>query len=168
LADIDGRGRPNDFPVYVNGKRLTPAQVRSAYIASSRRIAKQLAAKGIQLVLVLDIPTLAREPVVCEAWGKLLANREGGTFCSPTAGITAEMQTTLRNTLAQVAKGLPNVHIFDPTDQLLFAGRVQHRRPDGTLQYADSHHLSYSGSKGLAEGFQRFLNNHGLTGGNTR
>ena len=168
LADIDGRGRPNDFPVYVNGKRLTPAQVRSAYIASSRRIAKQLAAKGIQLVLVLDIPTLAREPVVCEAWGKLLANREGGTFCSPTAAITAEMQTTLRNTLAQVAKGLPNVHIFDPTDQLLFAGRVQHRRPDGTLQYADSHHLSYSGSKGLAEGFQRFLNNQGLTGGNTR
>ncbi|NDG00236.1 MAG: acyltransferase [Synechococcaceae bacterium WBB_32_011] len=168
LADIDGRGRPNDFPVYVNGKRLTPAQVRSAYIASSRRIAKQLAAKGIQLVLVLDIPTLAREPVVCEAWGKLLADREGGTFCSPTAVITAKMQTTLRNTLAQVAKGLPNVHIFDPTDQLLFAGRVQHRRPDGTLQYVDSHHLSYSGSKGLAEEFERFLNNQGLAGGNTR
>lgn len=83
LADIDGRGRPNDFPVYVNGKRLTPAQVRSAYIASSRRIAKQLAAKGIQLVLVLDIPTLAREPVVCEAWGKLLANREGAHFAHP-------------------------------------------------------------------------------------
>ncbi|NBQ19669.1 MAG: acyltransferase, partial [Synechococcaceae bacterium WB5_2A_257] len=147
---------------------LTPAQVRSAYIASSRRIAKQLAAKGIQLVLVLDIPTLAREPVVCEAWGKLLADREGGTFCSPTAVITAKMQTTLRNTLAQVAKGLPNVHIFDPTDQLLFAGRVQHRRPDGTLQYVDSHHLSYSGSKGLAEEFERFLNNQGLAGGNTR
>lgn len=168
LADIDGRGRPLEFIVYINGEVSTPFQVRAAYIASSRRIAKKLAAKGIQLVLVVDIPILVREPAACEAWSKLFSDQERSTLCSPPAAITAEMQTILRNTLAQVAKGLPNVHIFDPTDQLLFAGRVQHRRPDGTLQYADSHHLSYSGSKGLAEGFQRFLNNQGLTGGNTR
>ena len=168
LADIDGRGRPNDFPVYVDGRKLSPAKVRDAYIASTRKIAKQLAEKDIQLVLVVDVPILAREPVVCEAWAKLLPNREGGTFCSPSAAITAEMQTTLRRSLAQVAKGLPNVHIFDPTDYLLFAGRVQHRRIDGTLQYADSHHLSYSGSKDLAAPFQRFLEAQGLVAANPR
>jgi hypothetical protein len=70
--------------------------------------------------------------------------------------------------LAEVAKGLPNVHIFDPTDYLLSANRVQHRRLNGTLQYADSHHLSYSGSKGLADPFLRFLKAQGLSGGNTR
>jgi hypothetical protein len=168
LADIDGRGRVNNFPVYLDGRRLQPNQVRAEYIANTRAIARQLAKKNIQLVLVVDIPALAREPLVCEAWGMLLPDREGGTFCSPSAEITTQMQTTLRSTLAEVAKGLPNVHIFDPTDYLLSANRVQHRRLNGTLQYADSHHLSYSGSKGLADPFLRFLKAQGLSGGNTR
>ena len=165
LASIDGRGRPNDFPVYLGNRRLTPAQVREAYGDSTRRIAKRLAAKGINLLLVVDVPSLAREPLVCESWASLLPNREGGTFCSPPAEITAQMQNTLRQTLAQVAAGLPNVHVFDPTGQLLHQGRVQHRRADGTLQFADAHHLSLSGSRSLAEPFYRFLKAHNLAGG---
>ena len=165
LASIDGRGRPNDFPVYAGRRRLTPAQVRQAYAVSTRRIAQRLAAKGINLLLVVDVPSLAREPVVCESWAALLPDRDGGTFCSPPAAVTAQMQNTLRQTLGQVAAGLPNVHVFDPTGQLLHQGRVQHRRADGTLQFADAHHLSVSGSKGLAEPFYRFLRAHGLAGG---
>jgi hypothetical protein len=45
---------------------------------------------------------------------------------------------------------------------------VQHRRINGTLQYADSHHLSYSGSKDLAVPFQRFLEAQGLVAANPR
>jgi hypothetical protein len=55
--------------------------------------------------------------------------------------------------------------VFDPTGQLLHQGRVQHRRADGTLQFADAHHLSLSGSRALAEPFYRFLKAHGLAGG---
>jgi peptidoglycan/LPS O-acetylase OafA/YrhL len=162
LADIDSHGRPNDFPVFAGGKQLSPAQVRDRYVASTRRIAQRLAQHGIQLVLMVDVPSLAREPVVCEAWGSLVADREGGTFCSPKPLITSQMQNSLRQTLAKAAAGLPNVHVFDPTDSLLVQRRVQHRRQDGTLLYADGHHLSMSGSRSLAEPFLRFLQGQGL------
>jgi hypothetical protein len=63
-----------------------------------------------------------------------------------------------------VAAGLPNVHVFDPTPYLVGRdGRVVYRRPDGTPLYADSHHLSVSGSRSLAAPFERFLQQQGLT-----
>ena len=41
-------------------------------------------------------------------------------------------------------------------------GRVRHHRADGTPLYADSNHLSRSGSQALAEPFRRFLIRQGL------
>lgn len=162
LASIEPDGRFNDFPVYAGDRRLTPAQVRDAYVASTRSIAKRLAAKGIQLVLVVDIPSLLKTPVVCESWSTFASGRDRNTLCAPTAEITTSMQKTLRTTLARVADGLPNVHVFDPTDFLLENGKVRHRLSDGTPLYADNHHLSATGSRRLAEPFQRFLKARGL------
>jgi hypothetical protein len=80
--------------------------------------------------------------------------------------VTAAMQRTVRDTMAAVAEGLPNVHVFDPTPYLLDGdGRVLDRRPDGTPLFADNHHLSVSGSRSLAAPFERFLSQAGLTPG---
>jgi peptidoglycan/LPS O-acetylase OafA/YrhL len=162
LGDIDSRGQANDFPVWAGARPLTPSQVRDAYVDSSRRIAQRLAARGIQLVLVVDVPMLAREPVVCASWARLQSASDRDTVCSPAATTTASMQNTVRRTLARVASGLGNVHVFDPTDLLLVDGQVRYRHPDGSLLYSDQHHLSRSGSSRLAEPFQRFLEREGL------
>jgi hypothetical protein len=73
------------------------------------------------------------------------------------------MQGIARATLMAAAAGLPNVHVFDPTPYFLdLKGRVKYRRADGTPLFADSNHLSVTGSRSLAEPFERFLVQAGL------
>jgi hypothetical protein len=136
--------------------------VRRAWVRSTRAFARRLAERDIDLVLVVDIPELVREPVVCESWAGLHPPERRTTLCAPPAEVTAAMQDTLRSTLGEVARGMDNVHVFDPTVWLVADGRVQHRRPDGTVLYADAHHLSVTGSTMLAEPFHRFLEDQGL------
>jgi hypothetical protein len=156
LASNDVEGRGYGAPTYRGERRLRIAEVRQAHVANLRAYAERLAARGIQLVLVVDNPSLAREPVACQD--------PAGSSCAGDAATTARMRSTLRGLLAEVAAGLPNVHVFDPTPYLLGPdGRVVYRRPDGTPLYADSHHLSVSGSRSLAGPFERFLQEQGLT-----
>lgn len=162
LGDLDHRGRPNDFPVYAGPRRLSSAEARQRYIAGTRRLADQLAARGIQLVLVVDIPELLRQPVACESWARLQSDQRRSTLCSPEPAITRQRQATIRSTLAAIARGKSNVHVFDPTSWMLQDGWVRHRLDDGTVLYADGHHLSVSGSRRLAAPFQRFLMDSGL------
>ena len=166
LGDLDHRGRPNDFPVFLGERRLTPAQARQAYIAGSRRLADRLAARGIQLLLVVDIPELSRPPVACDSWASLQPAAKRAVLCSPEPTISRQRQQTIRATLAAIGRDKPNVHVFDPTPWLLRDGWVQHRLADGTVLYADDHHLSVSGSRRLAAPFHRFLLDHNLTRAN--
>jgi hypothetical protein len=155
LASNDVEGRGYGAPTYRGEQRLRIAEVRQAYVAGMRAYARRLAARGIQLVLVVDNPSLAREPVACQD--------PAGSSCAGDAATTARMRRTLQGLLAEVAAGLPNVHVFDPTPFLVDGtGRVVYRRPDGTPLYADSHHLSVSGSRSLAGPFERFLRQQGL------
>ena len=165
LGDVTPTGRENDFPVYAGGQRLSPAEVRRRFVADTRALARRLAARGIGLVLVVDVPMLAREPVVCGGWAQLAPVASRAALCSPDAELTGRMQRTVADTLAAAARGLANVHVFDPTPLLLERGRVRHRLGDGTVIYADSHHLSVSGSRRLAEPFHRFLCSRGLVPG---
>ncbi len=162
LGDITPDGRDNDFPVYLGSRRLSPSEVRSRFVADIRSQARRLASRGIQLVLVVDVPMLARDPVVCDAWPRLALQGTRAALCSGTPALTARMQRTVAVTLAAAARGLPNVHVFDPTPLLLEQGLVRHRLTDGTVVYADSHHLSVSGSRMLAEPFHRFMSARGL------
>ena len=157
LGDIDSRGDPRDFPVYAGNRRLTPIEVRHSYIDSTRAFAQRLAAQGIHLVLMVDIPELVRDPVVCESWASLQADGARSTLCAPPVSVTARMQNTQRQAMAAIAAGLGNVHIFDPTPYLLLNGRVRHRNRGGTVLYSDNHHLSLSGSRLLAAPFKGFL-----------
>jgi hypothetical protein len=162
LGDIERNGKASDFPVNEGRRRLTPEQVRQSYVASTRRFARQLAGRGIDLVLVVDVPELLRDPVVCEAWSSLHTDTSRGTICAPPPGITARMQATVRDTLQAIAAGMDNVHVFDPTALLTDDGRTRHRLADGTLLYSDWHHLSWSGSRMLADPFLQFLEGEGL------
>jgi hypothetical protein len=56
--------------------------------------------------------------------------------------------------------------VFDPTPYLLAPdGRVRYRNDQGRIIYSDSHHLSVTGSRSLAEPFERFLAQAGLVPG---
>jgi peptidoglycan/LPS O-acetylase OafA/YrhL len=157
LTDITPEGKPTEATVMEGKRRLTASEARTRHVANMRRYAEQLAARGIQLVLVVDTPMLARKPVECR---RVIGKR---VSCAPPASVTTRMQAQVRNTLAAVAAGLPNVRIFDPTPYLVETdGRVRYRKPDGTPLYADNHHLSVSGSRSLAEPFLRLLTEAGL------
>jgi len=157
LSDITPEGKPTEATVMEGNRRLTVSEARARHVANLRRYAEQLAARGIQLVLVVDTPMLARKLVEC----RRVPGKE--VSCAPPVPVTTRMQAQVRDTMAAVAAGLPNVHVFDPTPYLLEAdGRVRYRKPDGTPLYADNHHLSVSGSRSLAEPFRRFLTEAGL------
>ncbi len=164
LGDIDSKGDPRDFLVYEGSRRLKPDEVRRSYVASTRAFARRLAERGIELVLMVDIPELVRDPVVCESWATLQGDGDRSTLCAPPASVTARMQNTQRETLAAIAAGLDNVHVFDPTPYLLLDGKVRHRGQDGTVLYSDNHHLSVTGSTMLASPFRGFLQEKGLAG----
>jgi hypothetical protein len=68
----------------------------------------------------------------------------------------------VRSSLLAAAKGLDNVHVFDPTGAFMRDGRVQHRSPEGDLLYVDFHHLSVSGSRSLKEPLLAFMRREGL------
>ena len=112
--------------------------------------------------VLVDVPLLKRDLVACDGWASLLPSPQRASFCAPEASVTKAMQATVRNSLLAAAKGLDNVHIFDPTAAFMRDGRVQHRSPEGDLLYVDFHHLSVSGSKRLTEPFLAFMRREGL------
>ncbi|MEK9631805.1 MAG: SGNH hydrolase domain-containing protein [Synechococcus sp.] len=163
LTDITVKGRANTYPYVVDGERLEDhAKVREIYIADMRALASQLQQKGINLILVVDPPVLRREPVACEAWAYLQGPENRSLLCSPDPKIVAQMQQTQRDVFDAVAKGHPNVRVFDPTEEFLQNGRVTHLLPDGQLRYFDSNHMTISGSQSLAPRFLDFLRANGL------
>jgi hypothetical protein len=143
--------------VSVGGRSIDAESLRRIWLANLRGWAQRLGQRGIHLVLVQDVPVLAREPQAC-GWSRRLRGAELSSRCAAPADRTAAEHRRLRALLARAAEGLPNVHLFDPTPWLLGPdGRVRHHRADGTPLYADSNHLSLSGSQALAEPFRRFL-----------
>ena len=77
------------------------------------------------------------------------------------------MQQNQLDTFNAIAKGMPNVAVFDLTDEFLLNGRVTHLLPDGKLRYFDSHHMTISGSQSLAPRFLDFLRANRLDGSNS-
>ncbi|MFM8276995.1 MAG: acyltransferase family protein [Cyanobium sp.] len=145
-------------PILLGGRRIGASEVRQQFIQDIRRFAAQLEPRGIQLVLVGTVPTLAQEIVSCDRWQPPIPALGRGSPCALSASETSSMQTTMLRTLKLAATGLPNVHVFDPTPWLLGRdGRVRYRLANGRYLYWDSNHLSVTGSKSLSEPFRRFL-----------
>jgi hypothetical protein len=152
---MDAKGEPARAVLMLDNRRLTPSQARQKHIASLRKYAQKLGAKGINLVLVVDNPVLAQESHKCS---------EGNVSCAPSPSVTRAMQSTLTAMLGAVARGLPNVFVFDPTPYFLQEGKVRYRLDDGRFVFTDDHHLSISGSRLIAEPFYQFLVKNGLVG----
>lgn len=157
----DPSGNSRSVPAYRDGQRVSAKEVRAGFIRGTRAFAERLASRGIQLVLIVDVPLLAREIIDCERWQPpFLGLDQGRSSCSRSPEETRRLQAVIQDVLAQSAAGLPNVHVFDPTPWLLDAGkggRVRHRAADGRFLYWDSNHLTASGSLALADPFRAFL-----------
>ena len=164
LGERDSRDRLIEAPFDAAGEPLSREQVRQRWVASLRRQARLLAERGLELVLVVDVPSLSREPTACEAWSALRPDLDPSTLCAPPAALTAAQQQLQRRTLQAVADGLPNVRVFDPTPALLHRGLVQHRLPQGGLRYFDTNHLTVSASRSLSPLWLAFLEAEGLAG----
>ena len=168
LTDTYVRGKPNTYSYFLDGERVKDhAKVREIYIQDMRNVAKKLSQKGINLIFAVDPPVLVREPVACEAWSHLQSSDERSLLCSPDAKVVAAMQQNQLDTFNAIAKGMPNVAVFDLTDEFLLNGRVTHLLPDGKLRYFDSHHVTISGSQALAPRFLEFLRANRLDGRNS-
>ena len=167
ITDTYVRGKPNTYAYFYEGERIKDhSRVREIYVDDMRNIAKKMSQKGINLIFAVDPPVLLREPVACEAWSHLQSAEERSLLCSPSSAVIADMQQTQLDTFNAIAKGMPNVAVFDLTDDFLINGRVTHLLPDGKLRYFDSHHMTISGSESLAPRFLEFLKSKGLDGSN--
>ena len=153
-------GQSRSVTAYRQGRRLSAAEVRQGFIDGIRLAAQRLKQRGIQLVLVVDVPSLAREIADCERWQPPLPGiAPRGSTCTFPSERTRSMQTVVRQTLDAAAAGLENVHVFDPTPLLLDPqdGRVRYKSSNGNFLFWDSNHLSVSGSESLANSFHSFL-----------
>lgn len=164
LGDVEPGGGASRQVLHRGGERLSPAEARSAYVEDLRRLGARLAARDLHLVLLVDVPSLARDPSVCESWS-MLPGQDPRALCAPAAAVTARLQASQGRVLEAAARGLPNVHVFDSTPWFLENGRVRYRLEDGTLLFSDSHHLSVSGGRRLVAPFLRFLESADLVPG---
>ncbi|MEA5413422.1 SGNH hydrolase domain-containing protein, partial [Synechococcus sp. BA-120 BA3] len=155
LGSVHGVGSQAESSARIGGNRLNISEMRMAHLASLRAYALLLQKRGIQLVLVVDNPPLSQDVVFCPPGSP--------RSCAFDPATTAARQQVIRSVLDQAASGLANVHVFDPTQELLDAnGKVRYRNDEGTILYSDSHHLSVTGSRSLAVPFERFLVKSGL------
>ena len=163
LGDIHANGLVNDFPIFHQGQAISLSQAREIYVREMRQLAHRLSRSGLELLLVVDVPSLARHPLACEAWSDVWPGLDSLKRCSPDPSVTRAMQQQVQMMLAAIAEDQPNVHVFDPTDQLLEGSDwLLHKSADGTLKYVDKHHIGYSASYALGPSFREFLQRRGL------
>jgi len=155
LGSVHASGSELETPARLDGKPLNISELRRAHLASMQAYALLLSKRGIQLVLVVDTPPLSQDIVFCPKGSQ--------RSCAFDAEITSARQKLIASILNEVAVGFKNVHVFDPTQALLdSSAKVRYRDAKGNVIYSDSHHLSMTGSRSLAEPFERFLVASGL------
>ena len=161
LADIDVKGDPVRVFAMQGGLQLSSQlELRAAYISGMRRVAQRFSEQGINLILAVDVPMLRREPVACEAWSSWASQVNRAVLCSPDKEITFAKQAQQRLVFQEIARGLDNVFIFDPSPYLLENGKVMHRSKGDVLRYFDSNHLTIAGSQEVAPLFLDFLDSN--------
>ncbi|WP_323208484.1 acyltransferase family protein [Synechococcus sp. BA-132 BA5] len=155
LASALGSGSEVESSARLDGQPRNISELRQAHQASMRAYALLLQQRGIQLVLVVDNPPLSQDIVFCPKGSQ--------RSCALDPKVTAARQSLIASILNEAAAGLKNVHVFNPAKALLDAsGKVRYRDEKGNVIYSDSHHLSVTGSRSLAEPFERFLVESGL------
>jgi hypothetical protein len=165
LGLIDANGKRNDALTWFESRQIDLAKARVEYVKEMRKYAVRLSRKNVKLVLVVDVPPLARNPVTCyNAW-----NFNAREKCLPALPVSRKIHSDTALLLSNIARGLRNVYVFDPAKYLfssanLFGdGRVTLLDVSGRLIYSDLHHLTVSASKGLAPSFVKFASKNNLS-----
>jgi hypothetical protein len=164
LGLIDASGKRNDALTWFESRQIDLTKARVEYVKEMREYAIGLSRKNVKLILVVDVPPLARNPVTCyNAW-----NLNAREKCLPAIPVSTKIHSDTNLLLSNIARGLHNVYVFDPAKYLfgsanLFGdGRVALLDVSGRLIYSDTHHLTVSASKGLAPSFVKFASRNNL------
>lgn len=119
-----------------------------AFETGLRALVAKVAARGKQLVLILDNPELDFPPASC------LSQRPLSIFqrqdCSSAREMVEQRQGPYRAAVARVLADHPSVATFDPLSTLCTADRCL-GMVGGELLYRDDNHLSTAGSLFLAD-----------------
>jgi len=158
LGLIDASGKRNDSLAWFNSRQIDLEKARGKYVIEMREYAVGLARKNAKLVLVVDVPPLARSPVACNSWNFKIRER-----CVPALTVSKEIHADTASLLSDISRGLPNVYIFDPAKYLFGNGNVSVVGASGKINYSDAHHLTVSASKGLALPFVKFAAKNNLS-----
>jgi hypothetical protein len=158
LGIIDVIGNRNDALTWFDSRQIDLEKARIKYVKEMREYAVGLARKNAKLVLVVDVPPLARSPVACNSWNFKIRER-----CVPALAVSKKIHADTASLLGDISRGLPNVYVFDPAKYLFGNGNVSVVGASGKINYSDAHHLTVSASKGLALPFVKFAAKNNLS-----
>jgi hypothetical protein len=156
LVDVKGR-RNKESLVWVGDRQISLEAAREVYVAEMQGYAAKLLLKNVRVILLVDLPPLARSPVTCNS--KLFGNNK---ICAPAQKISKKIHSDTLELLNRISSNHKNVYIFDPSRYLFQDLNITHSSPSGKLIYSDTHHLSVSGSRSLSASFQEFLRENEL------
>jgi hypothetical protein len=148
---IDGQGN----------KVTDPAAKVDYYHQALDQLAARLAAKGVQLVIVADMPRfmdLRLDPNLCvKQWFRPTLSKACDQRLVQTLAFHRSENAAMNRVLAAVAARHRNVQIFDPTTALCPEGLCRSHDLDGKLLYRDRDHLNELGVLMLDGDLRRLL-----------
>jgi len=137
----------------VDGDHSSPIEKSRRLIADSlERTVRQLSDRGIEVLLLGDVPSYATPPSRCLAlaamWGR-------ATQCGADSAIARRHMAFSDAMLTRLAR-LPHVHVFLPSRILCAGPRCAVRLGDVPV-YRDTDHLTASAARALAPAIKRAL-----------
>jgi hypothetical protein len=148
---IDGQGR----------QVVDPAAKVDYYHQALDQLAARLAARGVQLVIVADMPRfmdLRLDPNLCvKQWFRPTLSKACDQRLVQTLAFHRSENAAMNRVLAAVAARHRNVQIFDPTTALCPDGLCRSHDLDGKLLYRDRDHLNELGVLMLDGDLRRLL-----------
>lgn len=163
VSEMYARSQPGDVllvsRLFLDRSSLSPMADLAPWTESLKELAKQLAARDMQLVVVGPPPMFDfDDTVVC------LRPNFSSTTCKRDREVLASSVTYVERLLRQQLSGIANAHVFSSFDVLCPA--TQSRCSpihDGMMLYRDRDHLNSAGSALLADPLIAFLQSRNLT-----
>lgn len=128
-----------------------PGDPAAAYDAAQRRVLQALRARGLRVVILLEVPELGRAPAACPPDAAHPA--EG---CRPRRAAVLARQAAYRRLAEAWARDLPGVQLFDPLPWLC-PGEACSAWSGGEALYFDDDHLAAAGSRQVWTGLGPLL-----------
>lgn len=144
----------NYYP-YVNGTAQSPSSYfdggrelnqGEAFLLGQGYLIEKLLAAGKEVVFVIDVPELKRNPKDCVMRSSFTAVKS----CESTMAELDASRSIYMDAVGQLKKKYPQLQIFDPTAIFCFDA-VCHYKEGNQLLYNDQNHLSLIGASKVLE-----------------